>query len=105
MELAKGEYEVTKKVPVYDGFVADTAALVGVTTISTVWPSRGCKVASTAEAPKSWWKSREIEASFKPLTLCTKVSPKAVVSCSAAEISSVTAASASLKLSPARVIA
>ena len=38
-ELASGEYEFTKQVVVYDGFVADTVELVGtITTVAIVLP-------------------------------------------------------------------
>lgn len=73
--------------------VALTVPEVGVTTISEVPPNSGNKVASTLEAPKSWWKSSDTEPSLRPPIRSRKVLPKAVVSCSSAVMSSVTAAS------------
>ena len=50
---ACGEYELTKQVAVYDGFVAETVDDVGtITTVATVL-NNGNKVASTDDAPKS----------------------------------------------------
>jgi hypothetical protein len=52
-ELACGEYEFTKQVAVYDGFVADTVPEVGtITTVARVL-NNGKIVASTADAAKS----------------------------------------------------
>jgi len=78
-ELPNGLYSVTKKVPSYDGFVALTAPEFGRTLTVIVSPMSGNKTESIPAAPKSWWKSRETLASFNPLILWTKVSPKAVV--------------------------
>ena len=40
---------------------------VGVMTTVACDPNRGNKVASTEPAPKSWWKSSEMLASYNPL--------------------------------------
>jgi hypothetical protein len=80
--------------------VLDTAVPCGITVTVQALPRRGNKVASTAAAPKSWCQSIETLASFKPAILWTKLEPKDVVSCSAADISKVTAAIAELKSAP-----
>lgn len=76
----------------YEGFVAEAAPEVGVIVIATVCPNSGNRVASTESAPKSWKKSRDKLASFKPPIRVREVLPKLVVSCSDTVISSVAAA-------------
>jgi hypothetical protein len=95
-----GLYSVHKKTPEYEGFVLDTTDPWGTTVTVQDEPRSGNRVASTAAAPKSWWKSSETLASFNQAILWTKVEPKAVVSCSAADISKLTAAIAELKSAP-----
>jgi hypothetical protein len=65
-EEATGLYCTTLKVPVKEGLVADTEPLVGATTTVAIEPNRGERIASTEPAPKSWWKSIEIDASLRP---------------------------------------
>ena len=100
IEELSGLYSVHKKIPEKLGFVLDTTEPWGITVTVACEPKRGNRVASTAAAPKSWWKSSETLASFNPAILWTKLEPKDVVSCSAADISKVTAAIAELKSAP-----
>jgi hypothetical protein len=79
---AKGWYEFTSAIAVYEGLVAATVAEVGVmTTVAAVLKS-GNRVASTDEAPKSWLKFRVIEPDCRPPVTVRQVEPKAVVSTS-----------------------
>ena len=65
---------------------------VGAILTSTKVPMSGNSRASTAPAPKSWWKSKDTDASFKPPIRVRYELPNAVVSTSSAEMSSVTEA-------------
>jgi len=63
---ANGWYWVTRAVKRYSGFVAVIVPEVGAIFTATVEPISGNSRASTDPAPKSWWKSRDTDASFRP---------------------------------------
>jgi hypothetical protein len=93
---AKGWYWVTRAVKRYSGLVAVTVPDVGAILTATVEPMSGYSSESTEPAPKSWWKSRDTEASFSPPMRVRYVEPKAVVSTSSVVMSRVTDAIESL---------
>ena len=76
---ANGWYWVTRASKRYSGLVAVTVPDVGAILTATVEPISGNKIASIAPAAKSWWKSRDTEASFSPPIRVRYVEPKAVV--------------------------
>ena len=65
---------------------------VGAIATATVDPISGNSSESTAPAPKSWWKSRDTDASFSPPIRVRYEEPNAVVSTSSVVMSRVTEA-------------
>jgi len=97
---AKGEYWVTRNVPVKAGLLALVTLPAGRTVTVAFVPSSGQMTESIADAAKSWWNSRVIEPLCRPAILVLQVDPKAVVSCSSTSTGNSTDASEVLKFVP-----